>query len=88
MRLAQLEDRAGHRQVVAIEGAEARLVTGAGSVYELAMEAAASGESLADTVRRHGLGKATDLAEAYAAGRLLAPVDHPDPAHCYVTGTA
>ncbi|HYE01522.1 MAG TPA: AraD1 family protein [Alphaproteobacteria bacterium] len=87
MRLAQIRDRDGARRVVATLDGAAREVTGAASVYELALEAIAAGRGLADAVAARGLGSAVDLAAAYAEGRILAPIDHPDPAHLVVSGT-
>ena len=57
------------------------------STYELAQKAIAAGQSLAATVAALGLGDAVDIREALAEGRVLAPIDHPDPAHLVVTGT-
>jgi len=51
------------------------------------MEAAAEGRTLAELVSARGLDDTIDLARAYEEGRLLTPIDHPDPAHLYVTGT-
>src|SRR5690606_22669578 len=39
------------------------------------------------TIAARGLGAAVDKAALLAEGRLLAPIDHPDPAHLHVTGT-
>jgi hypothetical protein len=88
MRLAQVKGRDGRRLVAAVpaEGA-ARMVNGAWSVYALAMEAAGTGRRLEQVVAALGFGEPVDLAEAYAEGRLLAPIEHPDPAHLWVTGT-
>ncbi|MFC3073380.1 AraD1 family protein [Shinella pollutisoli] len=69
------------------EGGPARAVRGAGSVHALALEAANSGRSLAAVIEEKGLGDTVDLEAAYAAGRLLAPITHPDPAHLHLTGT-
>ncbi|MFC3075375.1 AraD1 family protein [Shinella pollutisoli] len=69
------------------EGGPARAVRGAGSVHALALEAANSGRSLAAVIEEKGLGDEIDLQAAYAAGRLLAPIIHPDPAHLHLTGT-
>ena len=55
--------------------------------YELAQKAIAAGLSLEATVAKLGLGDAVDIAVALAEGRVLAPLDHPDPAHLVVTGT-
>ena len=73
--------------VVARDGSEAALVKGATSVRELALEALASGRTLAETVAAHGLGEAVDLVAESERGMLLAPIDHPDPAHLHLTGT-
>ena len=43
--------------------------------------------SLADVIREHGLGDSLDLERAYAAGDLLAPISHPNPANLHLTGT-
>ena len=86
MRLIQFENEGG-RAVAAIETAGARVVNGAGSVYALAREAADSGRTLAEVVAAHGLGAAVDPQALLAAGKLLSPIDHPDPAHLHVTGT-
>ena len=88
MRLAQVKGRDGRRLVAAVpEQGGARAVNGAWSVYALAMEAAGTGRRLEQAVAALGLGEPVDLAEAYAEGRVLAPIEHPDPAHLWVTGT-
>jgi hypothetical protein len=87
MHLIQFEDEAGARAVAATEGGTTSVVTGAGSVYSLAREAADRGIGLRALVLEKGLGKAVDRAALARENRLLTPVDHPDPAHLYVTGT-
>jgi hypothetical protein len=87
MHLIQFEDENGARAVAATENGATRVVNGATSVYALATEAADTGRSLAEVVAAHGYGDSVDKAAIAAAGRLLAPIDHPDPAHLYVTGT-
>ena len=85
-RLVQLHENGA--QVVAMlgdDGTAARL--GAETIYSLAREAIARGETLAEAARRHSTGAPVDLAAAAREHRLLAPVAHPDPAHCYLTGT-
>ncbi len=69
--------------VVARTGADARLVQGTGSVYELATAAIAAGQGLAAEVARRGLGETVDLTQA----TFELPVSHPDPAHLHLTGT-
>jgi hypothetical protein len=86
-RLVQFRDSSGGRGVAAFleEGSAARL-NGVTTTYELALTAIREGVSIESAARARA-GEAIDLAAAEAEGRLLAPIDHPDPAHCYVTGT-
>src|SRR4029453_4305276 len=49
--------------------------------------AADSGKSLVSVIEAHGLGEAIDLEKAYAEGRFLSPITHPDAAHLHLTGT-
>ncbi len=69
--------------VVVRHGAEARVVQGTASVYELAMAAIAAGHSLAAEVALRGTGAVVDLAGA----AFDLPVSHADPAHLHLTGT-
>jgi hypothetical protein len=69
------------------EGTEAYVLQGATSVRDLALEAARHGETIARRVAALGFGAAVDLEAAYAQGRVLPPLTHPDPVHCHVTGT-
>ncbi len=87
MNLIQYLKSDGKRGVGAIEGGEAFAVRGATSVYALALKAATDGIKLKALVKHKGLGKAIDPAAILAEGRMLPPVDHPDPAHLHVTGT-
>ena len=88
MRLAQLALTDGSRAVAAATTTDgAHLVPGVASVRELAMRALAAGTDLPGTVDALGPGAPVDLAAELAAGRVLAPIDHPDPAHIWLTGT-
>ncbi|UJW86602.1 AraD1 family protein [Devosia sp. SL43] len=87
MNLIQFFDTNGERAVAAVEGGTARKVNGATSVYQLATAAAAGNGGLAALIASHGLGETVDRAAILADGRMLTPIDHPDPAHLYVTGT-
>ena len=73
--------------VVREEGGTGRAVKDAASVHALALEAADSGKSLKAVIDAKGLGDEVDLEAAYAAGRMLSPITHPDPAHLHLTGT-
>lgn len=86
MRLIQFTSNGG-RAVATIDDSGAHIVSGAASVYDLAREAAASGRKLADVVAALGTGDRVDPAAILAEGRMLAPIDHPDPTHLHVTGT-
>ncbi|MBN9315296.1 MAG: hypothetical protein J0I99_06130 [Devosia sp.] len=87
MHLIQFIDDKGNRAVGATEDGTTSTVTGVASVYAFAAEAAERGLSLREVVIEKGLGAAVDKNKIAAEGRLLAPVDHPDTAHLYVTGT-
>ncbi|MDI1295659.1 MAG: GguC family protein [bacterium] len=87
LRLLQHRDPDGVRSVIAAEGDAAHFVVGATSIRALALDAIASGISLADAVAAAGKGAAVDIAAAFAAGLLIAPIDHDDDAHIQLTGT-
>ena len=87
MNLIQFQHADGRRAVGLIDGRDAFVLEGVESVHALALEAIAAGASLADTVATKGRGMAIDPAAILADGRMLAPIDHPDPAHLYLTGT-
>ena len=84
MRLVQFIDPTHTRRVAWVnERGVLEVLDGVESTYQLAMEAARRGERLEDLVARHPVIGARTFGEA----RLLPPLDHPDPAHCLVTGT-
>jgi hypothetical protein len=87
LRLLQVE-LAGRRGVAAL-GADGRAVKLAdiASVRELAAATIAAGSSLEEAVRQRTTAEAVDVSGGDPAVRLLPPIDHPDPAHLYLTGT-
>jgi hypothetical protein len=87
MNLFQFHDSHGERAVGAVDNGIAKVVLGATGVYQLANEAIAVGQTLAQIVDKYGLGETVDRAQLAADGRMLAPIDHPDPTHVYLTGT-
>lgn len=89
MRLLQFLSTAGERCVAATpSGAPAaRIVLGARSVRELALQAHRSCETLGAVVARHGLGDPVDIALIERNGRLLSPLDHPEPSRCVLAIT-
>lgn len=88
MRLIQFEDSTGQRRVGVVEGDSIQQVNGISSTRALALAAIANGRSLLQEVKVMGtaLGPEgyTGLLES---GRVLAPLDHEDPAHCLISGT-
>lgn len=88
MRLIQFMDRDGERRVALSDEADSvRVLDGAASVRDLALEAARTGRPLA-VVAASRLGSGTEAwTDLISQRRLLPPIDHPDPAHCLVTGT-
>ena len=87
IRLVQLRAVDGTRQVAAVDDAgAAMLIADTTSVRALALAAIDAGQSLGDAVAAR-TGGAVDLVAATRDGRLLAPIDHDDPAHLYMTGT-
>ncbi|HCP28404.1 FAH family protein [Pseudomonas fulva] len=87
MRLIQFETATGQRHVGVVEGEYVLRVCGTDTTRELAQQAIAAGRTLADHVQVLSLGERHDYRALLAEGRVLPPLDHPDPAHCLVTGT-
>jgi hypothetical protein len=89
MLLIQYTTASGERRVGILDGDTVTPLAGHASTLELAKAAIAQGKGIAALA--DGSASASGAAESYEAiarqGRLLAPIDHPDPAHCYVTGT-
>jgi hypothetical protein len=86
LRLIQIRRRDGGRQLVATGDDGASDVAGIDTSYGLARAALAEGISLAQAIAARP-GRPVDLEAAEAEGRMLAPIDHPDPAHLHLTGT-
>jgi len=87
IRLVQLRGADGARQVAAVDDdGSATLVAGVANVRDLALAAIDAGQSLAQAVAARS-GDGVDLEAATHEDRLLAPIDHDDPAHLYLTGT-
>ncbi len=88
LRLVQFRSADGRRAVAALgNDTLGQVVQGVTTTYELAQMAIRNGASLAATVETLGLGESVDIRATLAEGRVLAPLDHPDPAHLVVTGT-
>lgn len=87
MRLLQHRADDGRRRVIAAFGEAAAFVDGVDSVRALARAAIEAGVGLEAAVRARGLGEAVDLTAALEAGRLIAPIDHEEPARVTLSGT-
>lgn len=87
LRLLQHRAANGTRSVIADDGQSARVVNGVNSTRELAQRAIDAGTKIADVVAELGLGEEVNTAAELAAGRIIAPIDHPDPAHLTMSGT-
>lgn len=88
LRFAQLKTPKGERRLVAIDNSRrARRVEVADTLYELAQVAIRVDATLSEAAQARPLGETVDFDAALADGRVLAPIDHPDPAHLLMTGT-
>jgi hypothetical protein len=91
IRLIQYIDSNNQRHVGIVDtanGENIQRIDGVSNVYELAQTAIAQSTSLETLVQSLPTsGESSTLSELLAAKCVLAPVDHPDPAHLYVTGT-
>ena len=88
LRLLQVELAGERRGVAALEeNRRAVRLDGIASLYELAGAALAAGVSLEGAARKRMTAEAVDVSGASPIVRLLPPIDHPDPAHLYLTGT-
>lgn len=87
MRLLQHCGPDGTQSVIAARGEGAGFVTGSSDIRSLAWQAIESGRSLVEMVGALGISGTVDLAAELDAGRLAAPISHPDPAHLVLTGT-
>lgn len=83
LRLVQIEMGAERCVAALVDARRAERLADAPSLYVLAAAAIAEGVSLAQAVERRRTGRHVELERA----RLLAPIEHPDPAHLYLTGT-
>jgi hypothetical protein len=88
VRLVQLRLASGERILAAsLKDGTTRRVLKIDSTYALATQAIASGTSIAGQVASLGCGEELDLFEALTEKRILAPIDHQDSAHVWLTGT-
>ena len=89
MRLVQFISRQGTRAVGLPDeaGAKLMLLDGVERVYDLAQMAVEENRSLVLAAEERVGSQTEDYEAVVAERRLLAPLDHPDDAHCLITGT-
>lgn len=86
--LIQYRAASGQRSVAALgQSGRAMRVNNTASLYDLANEAISRGLGLDQAVWEFGTGEDVDLASLIQEERILAPVDHFEPARLYLTGT-
>ena len=86
-RLVQLRSAEGARMVGITRDGETHRVKDATSIYALAQRAIEANVSLEGLIGRLGIAETLNLAERLAQKQVLAPIDHADPAHVWLTGT-
>ena len=88
MNLIQFSDSEHNRRVgIVTDTNSITPLAGTQTVRELALYAIAAGIGLKEQVRRMPTESPTNYTEILRTGRVLPPLDHPDPAHTLVTGT-
>src|SRR5215813_7142792 len=89
MRLVQYSDASGGRHVglVTEDGNHLHPLQGVATVYELAVAAAGQGGGLAKLAGERAGPERVDYTALLGEGRVLAPLDHPEPARFWITGT-
>jgi hypothetical protein len=88
-RLVQIRSGA-ERRVAVVDEPRLRVLAGVESLYGLAADALASGRRLRAVVDACTSDDTLSYDDVYAGRspwRLMTPIDHPDPAHCVVSGT-
>lgn len=86
MRLIQVSD-GGKRLVARIEGGRAHVLSGPATTRDLALAAQARGQTIDEFAGSLSTERTANYADLLSSRGVLSPIDHADPAHCYVTGT-
>jgi len=89
VRLIQYKDESGDRRVglVTRDGTHVHPLSDTPTIYELAKTALAQGVGLGELAERRAGKELVDYENLLARGRVLAPLDHPEPARFLITGT-
>lgn len=83
--VVQVRTESGLAVAAKVEGNSLRLLSS--SLFELALLSANEGRRLSEVIDTSMTGETLDYDVAIAAGQLLAPITHSDPAHLLLTGT-
>lgn len=87
MNLVQIVDGKGKRRVGLVAGGNVLILKKVATTLDLAGLALKEGARLSAMAKALVSGTSEDYAAALKERRVLTPVDHPDPAHCIITGT-
>lgn len=89
MRLVQFKTGDGARQVGLVneDGRSLQVLRDTERVYDLALASEQQGVGLEKFVQSRVGAETVDYRQIIDQDRLLLPLDHPDPAHCIVSGT-
>ncbi|MBU4531171.1 MAG: FAH family protein [Hoeflea sp.] len=87
MRLIQFETTNGTRAVGVVSPEGIAQLNDVTSTRDLALEAIGRKQTIAERVAALGTGEIHDYDALLSSGRVLAPLDHPDAAHCVIAGT-
>ncbi len=88
MRLVQFLTPGGERHVALVrDSATLQLLQNTQYVRDLVLEAQRAGQTLTTTVEARVSDETANYDQIVAENRLLPPLDHPDPAHCILSGT-
>jgi hypothetical protein len=87
MNIVQIRDRKGKRRVGVVAGSLIALLKRVSTTVELASLAMKEGKRLEAMASSLVTREAENYAVALKQKRVLVPADHPDPAHCIITGT-
>jgi hypothetical protein len=87
MLLIQYLDATNTRRVGILDNDRITQIGGFATTVALAQRAIDTHVRLEDLATQSAGSTVSAYADVLAAGRILPPIDHADPAHCYVTGT-
>lgn len=87
MKFIQFKKQQGERAVAEIKGTVAHEIKQVTSIREMALDAISKACSLEQLSSSLGYVAEHDYQQLIAEHRVLPPLDHPDPAHCLVSGT-